>query len=71
MVDRGIRYIDIRMPDQPYENVDGESELVTNEVPPDITETTLHDEASPKLMTTHLSGHQPDLRSVNVPGDSV
>lgn len=71
MVDRGIRYIDIRMPDQPYENVDGESELVTNEVPPDVTETTLQDESTPKLMTTRLSGHQPDLRSLNVPGDSV
>lgn len=51
--------------------MDGESELVTNEAPPGVSEPAERNEASPKLITTQLSGYPPDLRTVNVPGDSV
>lgn len=70
---RGIRYIDIREPEEePYENMDGESELLPNETVPDGAQPGAQPqqpgEAAPRVMTTSLSGSQP---SISVIGDKV
>jgi len=59
------------MPEQQYESMDGQSELVTNEVPPDVADPTLSDEATPKTMTTHLAEYTQESRPINIPGESV
>lgn len=65
----GIRYIDLREPpEEPYEQMDGQSELLPNEVLPAGSEPGTPSEPVPRVMTTSLSGSQP---SVSVIGDRV
>ena len=66
---RGIRFIDKRVPEEePYENMDGESELLPNETIPDGSQPQQSAEPVPRVMTTSLSGNQP---SISVIGDKV
>ncbi|XP_060570695.1 proton-coupled folate transporter-like [Ruditapes philippinarum] len=65
----GIVFIDKRVPaEEPYETMDGESELLPNETIPDGSQPPQSTEPVARVMTTSLSGSQP---SISVIGDKV
>ncbi|WAR18643.1 PCFT-like protein [Mya arenaria] len=57
----GIRYIDLHASELGYEVMEGKSELIANEVPVDSSQPDQEEELTPRIMTTSLSGNQPDI----------